>query len=221
MKKIVIICLSASGLLLVTLGARSYAVDYAAPVSYYSLLTTVGALVLLSASAVSLRGLGGNFFAAPASVDTSRTALGAGLGTGTAAAGLLITCVSQFLVFPIGCVVKDCTPDPASTWATILPNVLLLVTGVGIFPWGLGKRESVSLSRAGRGVGAILGGLVLLVFGFSVGYSPYCAAAGCQAPTLKGWWLIYWPDIIAELGGLGLIIAGSATLQIDRDQTDG
>ena len=134
---------------------------------------------------------------------------GSRVGIAAAAFGGVLALSALFIAFPVGCNTAPCYMDPQGAWTTIWPNVLTLDIGFVLAAWGWGVSRSRRLSLPGLGIGSILSGIVLLMFGHLIGYTMFCGPYGCPSLTLSGWLSLFWPDVIAEsLGGL-LIVVGS------------
>jgi hypothetical protein len=133
--------------------------------------------------------------------------------------GLFLAFASQFIPFPVGCnldawpynltnVFHGCPAGPEGVWSTIWPNTLTTCVGVVLVTTGYGKTRSRDVSLPGLGLGLMISGFVLLVLGLSIGYTTFCPANGCPPLTASQWWSIFWPDVIADILGTTLIIAG-------------
>lgn len=133
--------------------------------------------------------------------------------------GLFLAFASQFILFPVGCnldawpynltnVFHGCPASPEGVWSTTWPNALSSFVGVVSVTWGYGKMRSRNASLPALGLGLMISGFLLLVLGLSVGYTTSCPANGCAPLTASQWWSLFWPDVVADVIGIGLITAG-------------
>ncbi len=145
--------------------------------------------------------------------------------------GLCLAFASQFIPFPVGCyldawpynltnVHHGCPAGPDGVWSTIWPNVLTACVGVVLATWGYGKTRSRNARLPGLGLGLMISGFVLLVMGLSVGYTTMCPANGCAPLTASQWWSLFWPDVIVDMLGTGLMVAGLVILIASRRMKD-
>jgi len=137
--------------------------------------------------------------------------------------GLFLAFASQFIPFPVGCnldawpynltsVSHGCPASPVGVWSTIWPNALTACVGVLLVTMGFRKTRLRSVNLPGLGLGLMISGFLLLVWGFSIGYFTSCPANGCPPLTGSQWWSLFWPDVIAELLGVLCIVSGSTML---------
>jgi hypothetical protein len=135
--------------------------------------------------------------------------------------GILITVLALLTPFPVGCnlqtwfnptpnISHGCPASPIGTWSTIWPNVLLLDIGLVFASIGLASAKPDRSPVVGAGMGLIMGGLVLIAFGYASGYITMCPENGCLPPTSAQWWSLYWPNALAKIIGAGQIVVGSA-----------
>jgi len=135
--------------------------------------------------------------------------------------GILITVLAPFIPFPVGCnlqtwfnltnVSHGCPASPSGTWSTVWPNVLFLDVGLAFASIGLASGKPDQSPVVGAGMGLIMGGLVLIAFGYSSGYITMCPANGCPPLTSEEWWSLFWPNVLAKIIGAGLIVVGTVT----------
>ncbi len=125
-------------------------------------------------------------------------------------AGVVLTIAAEFVSFPVGCnLAQSCPGSPVGTWSTVWPNALTTCIGIVVFSWGSGISKSRNGAVPGVGLGLIISGFVLVVSGLSIGYSPFCPINGCAPLTSTQWWSLFWPDVIAEVLGVALMVAGT------------
>ena len=133
--------------------------------------------------------------------------------------GLFLAFASQFIPFPAGCnldawpynlanVSDGCPASPEGVWSTIWPNTLTTCIGVVLATTGYGKARQGNTSLPGLGLGLMISSFVLLVLGQSIGYTTFCPANGCAPLTASQWWALFWPNVIADVLGATLIVAG-------------
>jgi hypothetical protein len=135
--------------------------------------------------------------------------------------GILITVLAPFTPFPVGCnlqtwfnhtnVSHGCPASPIGTWSTVWPNVLLLDIGLVVASIGLASAKPGRSPVVGAGMGLMMGGFVLIAFGYSSGYATSCPANGCPPLTSAEWWSLFWPDVVAKIVGASQIAAGALT----------
>jgi hypothetical protein len=127
--------------------------------------------------------------------------------------GLWLALAAQFIPFPVGCnLASSCPADPEGAWSTMWPNALSTCVGVVLVTAEYGRLRSRDAALRGLGMGLIVSGIFLLVWGLSIGYVTSCPANGCPPLTASQWWSLFWPDVIAEMLGIACIAAGSAIL---------
>jgi len=133
--------------------------------------------------------------------------------------GIFIAVLAPFIPFPLGCnlqtwfnptpnISHGCPADPVGTWSTVWPNVLLLDAGLVFASIGLGSAKPERSPVVGAGMGLMMGGLFLIVFGSSFTYMTSCPANGCLPLTSAQWWSLFWPNVLAKVIGAGQIVAG-------------
>ena len=180
------------------------------------LLSFIGALsilCLIGASVVALRS-----FRTPDEVShASQTTLAA------VYLGLFLAFAALFIPFPVGCnldawpynltnVFHGCPADPEGWWSTMWPNALSTCMGVLLVTTGYGKLRSRNAVLPGLGMGLIVSGFALLVWGLSIGYFTSCPANGCPPLTGSQWWSLFWPDVVADILGIICMAAGLVIL---------
>jgi hypothetical protein len=138
--------------------------------------------------------------------------------------GILITVLAPFTPFPVGCnlqtwfnhsnVSQGCTVSPIGTWSTVWPDVLLLDIGLLFASIGMASAKPDRSPVVGAGMGLMMGGLILIAFGYSSGYMTSCPANGCLSLTSSQWWSLFWPDVLAQIIGASQIVVGTVTCLI-------
>jgi len=137
--------------------------------------------------------------------------------------GLFLAFAAPFIPFPVGCnldawpynltnVFHGCPASPVGVWSTIWPNALTTCVGVLLVTTGYGKLRSRKAVLPGLGMGLIVSGFVLLVWGLSIGYFTSCPANGCPPLTGSQWWSLFWPDVVADILGIVCMAAGLVIL---------
>lgn len=161
----------------------------------------------------------------------TEVARGPGIGYAAVVLGLCLAFASQFIPFPVGCyldawpynltnVHHGCPASPEGVWSTIWPNVLTACVGVMLTTWGYLKTRSRKAGLPALGLGLMISGLLLLLLGLSVGYTAMCPANGCPPLTASQWWSLFWPDVVADVLGTGLMAAGLVILIASRRMKD-
>ena len=137
--------------------------------------------------------------------------------------GLFLAFAALFIPFPVGCnldawpynltnMFHGCPASPEGVWSTIWPNALTTCVGVLLVSTGYGKLRSRSAALPGLGMGLIVSGFALLVWGLSIGYFTMCPAVGCPPLTGSQWWSLFWPDVVADILGIVCMAAGLVIL---------
>jgi hypothetical protein len=137
--------------------------------------------------------------------------------------GLFLAFAAPFIPFPTGCnldawpynltnVFHGCPASPEGVWSTIWPNALTTCVGVLLVTTGYGRLRSRKAVLPGLGMGLIVSGFALLVWGLSIGYFTSCPAGGCPPLTGSEWWSLFWPDVVADILGVVCMAAGSVIL---------
>jgi len=137
--------------------------------------------------------------------------------------GFFLAFAALFIPFPVGCnldawpynltnVSHGCPASPEGVWSTIWPNALATCVGVLLVTAGYGKLRSRNAVLPGLGMGLIVSGFALLVWGLSIGYSTMCPANGCPPLTGSQWWSLFWPDVVADILGVVCMATGSVIL---------
>ena len=137
--------------------------------------------------------------------------------------GLFLAFAALFIPFPVGCnldawpynltnVFHGCPADPEGWWSTMWPNALSTCMGVLLVTTGYGKLRSRNAVLPGLGMGLIVSGFALLVWGLSIGYFTSCPANGCPPLTGSQWWSLFWPDMVADILGIVCMAAGLVIL---------
>jgi len=141
--------------------------------------------------------------------------------------GLFLVLVAFLIPFPVGCnldawpynltnVSHGCPASPEGAWSTIWPNALTTCFGVILVTSVYGRLRSRNAVIPGLGMGLIVSGFLLLVWGLSIGYSTSCPGNGCPPLTGSQWWSLFWPDVTAEIMGVLCMVAGTVILFASR-----
>jgi len=212
-RTLAVLALAIVGAFFFFVSGLGYSSGFASEGLLLSFIATLSILCLLGAAVVALRS-----FKAPGEDSHASQATLAAVYL-----GLFLVFAAMFIPFPVGCnldawpynltnVFHGCPASPEGVWSTIWPNALTTCVGVLLVTAGYGKLRSKDAALPGLGMGLIVSGFALLVWGLSIGYFTSCPANGCAPLTGSQWWSLFWPDVVADILGVVCMAAGSVVL---------
>ena len=212
-RALAVLALAVVGVFFFFVSGLGYSSGFSSEGLLLSFIASLSILSLLGAAVIALR----SFRTPEEDSRASQTTIAA------VYLGLFLAFAAPFILYPVGCnldawpynltnVFHGCPASPEGVWSTIWPNALTTCVGVLLVTTGYGRPRSRRAVLPGLGMGLIVSGFALLVWGLSIGYFTSCPANGCPPLTGSQWWSLFWPDVVADILGTVCMAAGSVIL---------